>query len=473
MKKPDLLKAKQRTNEAIKTKTNEYIVKENLKKLGLNKKYYIKTYGCQMNEHDSENIKAILEDMSFTETEDMESADLILLNTCAIRENAHNKVFGMIGRIKNLKEKNPNLIAGICGCMAQEEVVVNEILERYNFLDIVFGTHNIHNLPNILYTAINKKDLEIEVLSIEGNVVENIPVKRDSKYKAWVNIMYGCDKFCTYCIVPYTRGKQRSREPIYIINEVKELVEKGYQEVTLLGQNVNAYGKDLNINYDMSNLLESVAKTGINRIRFVTSHPWDFNDKMIETIKKYKNIMPYIHLPLQSGSDSILKLMGRRYTKKSYIELYKKLKEALPNSSITTDIIVGFPNETEEDFNETLDVVNTCKFDGAFTFIFSPRVGTPAAKMADNVTQEEKNERLYKLNELINKYSKEANDKYLNKIVPVLIEGTSEKDDSMLMGYTDTMKLVNVKAPKENIGKIINVKIKEIKTWSMDGEIAE
>ena len=473
MKTPDMLKAKLRTREEIKTKTNEYIVKENLKKLGLNKKYYVKTYGCQMNEHDSENIKAILEDMSFTETDDMESADLILLNTCAIRENAHNKVFGMIGRIKNLKEKNPNLIAGICGCMAQEEVVVNEILERYNFLDIVFGTHNIHNLPNILYTAINKKDLEIEVLSIEGSVIENIPAKRESKYKAWVNIMYGCDKFCTYCIVPYTRGKQRSREPKYIIEEVKELVEKGYQEVTLLGQNVNAYGKDLNINYDMSNLLEDVAKTGINRIRFVTSHPWDFNDRMIEVIKKYDNIMPYIHLPLQSGSDSILKLMGRRYTKKSYIELYNKLKSAMPNSSITTDIIVGFPNETEEDFNETLDVVNTCKFDGAYTFIFSPRVGTPAAKMADNVTLEEKNERLYKLNELINKYSKEANDKYINKIVPVLIEGISEKDESMLMGYTDTMKLVNVKADKKYIGKIINVKIKEIKTWSMDGEIAE
>ena len=473
MNKPDMLKAKLRTREEVKIKTNEYIVKENLKKLGFNKKYYVKTYGCQMNEHDSENIKAILEDMSFTETDDMENADLILLNTCAIRENAHNKVFGMIGRIKNLKEKNPNLIAGICGCMAQEEVVVNEILEKYNFLDIVFGTHNIHNLPNILYTAINKKDLEVEVLSIEGEIIENIPVKRDSKYKAWVNIMYGCDKFCTYCIVPYTRGKQRSREPIYIIDEVKELVKKGYQEVTLLGQNVNAYGKDLNINYDMSNLLEDVAKTGINRIRFVTSHPWDFNDSMIEVIKKYDNIMPYIHLPLQSGSDSILKLMGRRYTKKSYIELYNKLKSALPNSSITTDIIVGFPNETEEDFNETLDVVNTCKFDGAYTFIFSPRVGTPAAKMADNVSLEEKNKRLYKLNELINKYSKEANDKYLNRIVPVLIEGTSEKDENMLMGYTDTMKLVNVKADKKYIGKIINVKIKEIKTWSMDGEITE
>jgi len=473
MQKPDLLKAKCRTTKEVLIKTNEYIVKENLKKLGLNKKYYVKTYGCQMNEHDSENIKAILEDMSFTEASIMEEADLILLNTCAIRENAHNKVFGYLGRIKHLKQSKPELIVGVCGCMAQEEVVVNEILEKYKWLDIVFGTHNIHNLPNILYTSINKKDLEVEVLSIEGDIIENIPVKRDSKYKAWVNIMYGCDKFCTYCIVPYTRGKQRSREPEYIIEEVKKLVEEGYQEVTLLGQNVNAYGKDLKTDYGMSNLLEDVAKTGIKRVRFVTSHPWDFNDEMIEIIKKHENIMPYIHLPLQSGSNQILKLMGRRYTKESYIELYKKLKAALPYSSITTDIIVGFPNETEEDFQNTLDVVNECKFDGAFTFIFSPRIGTPAAKMADNVTLEEKNNRLYKLNELINKYSKEANDKYLNKIVPVLIEGTSEKDNAMLMGYTDTMKLVNVKGNKEDIGKIKKTKITDVKTWSMDGEITE
>ena len=473
MLKPNLLEAKKRTSEKIFSQTHEYIIGENLKNLGLNKKYYVKTYGCQMNEHDTENIKAILEDMSYTETDDMECADLILLNTCAIRENAHNKVFGMLGRIKYLKETRPDLIAGICGCMAQEEVVVNEILEKYNYLDIVFGTHNIYNLPNILYTSINKKDLEVEVLSIEGNVIENLPVKRDSKIKAWVNIMYGCDKFCTYCIVPYTRGKQRSREPKYIIEEVNDLVNKGYKEVTLLGQNVNAYGKDLNINYTMSDLLRDVAQTGISRVRFVTSHPWDFDDSMIDVISSYKNIMPYIHLPLQSGSDSILKLMGRRYTKKSYIELYNKLKKAMPNCSITTDIIVGFPNETVDDFNETLDVVNTCKFDGAYTFVFSPRVGTPAAKMADNVTLDEKNNRLYQLNELVNKYSHLANDKYLGKVVPVLIEGISEKDSSMLMGYTDTMKLVNVKGTSESIGKIVNVRIKDVKTWSMDGEIAD
>ena len=470
---PNLLEAKKRSNKEVLVKTNEYIVKDNLKKLGLGKKYFVKTYGCQMNEHDTENIKAILEDMSFTETSDMDNADLILLNTCAIRENAHNKVFGMIGRIKHLKESRPNIIAGICGCMAQEENVVNEILEKYNWLDIVFGTHNIYNLPNILYETINKKDLEVEVLSIEGDVVENIPVKRDSKYKAWVNIMYGCDKFCTYCIVPYTRGKQRSRKKEFILEEVEQLVKDGYKEVTLLGQNVNAYGKDLDTNYNMSNLLEDVAKTGIERVRFVTSHPWDFTDDMIDIISKYDNIMPYIHLPLQSGSSRILKLMGRRYSKEDYLTLFNKIKEKVPNCSITTDIIVGFPGETKEDFEETLDVVNKCKYDSAFTFIFSPREGTPAARMKDDVTLEEKNNRLYELNELINKYSKDANDKYLNKVVPVLLEGTSEKDDSMLMGYTDTMKLVNVKAGKNLIGKIVNVKITDVKTWSMDGKVVD
>ncbi len=468
---PSLEKAKCRTKKEVLVKTNDYIIKENLKELGLNKKYFIKTYGCQMNEHDSENIKAILEEMSFEYTDEMEDADLILLNTCAIRENAHNKVFGYLGRIKHLKETKPNIIVGLCGCMAQEEVVINEILEKYNWLDIVFGTHNIHALPDILLKALKDKKINVEVLSIEGDVVENIPVKRDSKYKAWVNIMYGCDKFCTYCIVPYTRGKQRSRLPEFIIEEVNKLVTDGYKEVTLLGQNVNAYGKDLDINYGMANLLEDVANTGIERIRFVTSHPWDFTDEMIEIIKKYDNIMPYIHLPLQSGSNNILKLMGRRYTKESYLKLFEKLKKTIPNVSITTDIIVGFPNETLDDFNETLEVVNKCKFDSAFTFIFSPREGTPAAKMNDSISLEEKNRRLYELNEVVNKYALENNMKYLNQTVKVLLEETSKKDENMLVGYTETMKLVNVKADKKYIGKIVDVKITDVKTWSMDGTI--
>ena len=469
MLKPNLLEAKKRTKNKVSIKLDDYKITPFQKQIGENKKYYIKTYGCQMNEHDSENIKAILEEMAFIETDVMEEADIILLNTCAIRENAHNKVFGMIGRVKHLKEEKENIILGLCGCMAQEEAVVDEIIKKYPCVDIVFGTHNLHNLPKILETSIKNKQQEIEVYSIEGDVIENIPVKRDSKYKAWVNIMYGCDKFCTYCIVPYTRGKQRSREPKYILEEIESLVKKGYKEVTLLGQNVNAYGKDLDINYTMSNLLLDVAKTKIERIRFVTSHPWDFTDEMIEVIKNNPNIMPYIHLPLQSGSNRILKLMGRRYTKEEYLTLYKKLKDNIPNVSITTDIIVGFPGETRKDFEQTLDVVEKCKYDSAFTFIFSPREGTPASRMNDNVSIDEKNKRLYELNDLVNEYANEANQRYLNKTTKVLIEGIGEKGN--LFGYTDTMKLVNVDGDKSNIGKIVDVKITDIKTWSLDGII--
>lgn len=469
MLKPELKEAKKRTKNLVNIK--KYEIDDNLKTLGKGKTYFVKTYGCQMNVHDSENIKAILEQMGFKEEESMEKADLILLNTCAIRENAHNKVFGMIGRIKHMKEERPNIIAGVCGCMAQEEVVVNEILDKYNWLDFVFGTHNIYQLPEVLNNALNKKKIEVEVYSCEGDIIEDMPAKRDSKYKAWVNIMYGCDKFCTYCIVPYTRGKQRSRRFGDIIREVKQLKEDGYKEVTLLGQNVNAYGKDLNLEYDMADLLEEVAKIGIERVRFITSHPWDFTDKMIEVIGKYPNIMPYIHLPLQSGSNKILKLMGRRYTKESYLELFKKIKETIPNVSVTTDIIVGFPGESEEDFNDTLSVVNECKYDSAFTFIFSPREGTPAANMNDDIPLEEKEKRLYKLNDLVNKYAKEANETYKDKVVKVLLENESDKE-GMLAGYTETMKLVNVKADKSKLGQIVDVKITNVKTWSMDGEIA-
>ena len=467
MNLPNLNDARRRTKGKVEILDN-YKITEEQKTLGLNKKYFVKTYGCQMNEHDSENIKAILEDMGYTATDNMEDANLIILNTCAIRENAHNKVFGLLGRIKHMKQTK-EVMVGFGGCMAQEEVIVDEILNKYKWIDFVFGTHNIYDLPNIIEKSKNKQ--EIDVFSIEGDVIENIPVKRDSKYKAWVNIMYGCDKFCTYCIVPYTRGKQRSRLPKYIIDEVNKLIKDGYKEVTLLGQNVNAYGKDLDIDYNMANLLEDVAKTNIERVRFVTSHPWDFNDDMIDVISKYKNIMPYIHLPLQSGSDKILKLMGRRYTKEEYITLYNKLKSKIPNCAITTDIIVGFPNETKEDFQDTLDVVNICKYDGAFTFIFSPRIGTPACRMKDDISLQEKEERLQTLNNLVNKYSKENNLQYLNKIVPVLLEDYSSKNSSYLKGYTDTMKLVNVKADSSYLGKIVNVKITSVKTWSMDGEI--
>ena len=466
---PEQKEARKRTKNKVITKNYEIL--DEYKNIGDNKTYFIKTYGCQMNVHDSENIKAILEELGFTEVEEMEKADLILLNTCAIRENAHNKVFGMIGRIKHLKEEKPSIIAGICGCMAQEEGVVEEILSKYKWLDIVFGTHNIHELPSIIYKNMQSRSLEVEVYSCEGDIIEGMPAKRDSKYKAFVNIMYGCDKFCTYCIVPYTRGKQRSRNPKDIICEVEKLKNDGYKEVTLLGQNVNAYGKDLDISYDMSDLLSDVASTGIERVRFVTSHPWDFTDRMIEIIAKYDNIMPYIHLPLQSGSDRILKLMGRKYSKNEYLTLFKKIKKTIPNVSITTDIIVGFPGESDEDFEETLDVVKKCKYDSAFTFIFSPREGTPASKMEDNIPLNVKEERLHKLNELVNKYSLKANQKYLGKTVKVLLDSVSFKNQDLLAGYTDTMKLVNVKAPKNKIGQIVLVKINNVQTWSMDGEI--
>lgn len=471
MNLPNLDSARVRTKSKTIITRDDYQVPTSMKEVGKNKHYCIYTYGCQMNVHDSENISAIMEDMKYTKVEDMDNADVIILNTCAIRENAHNKVMGMLGRVKHLKVTNPDIITIFCGCMAQEEAITDELRKKYKFVDIIMGTHNIHKLPLYLENTIKTNTQDIEVFSIEGSVYEGIPVKRDSKYKAWVNIMYGCDKFCTYCIVPYTRGKQRSRKKEEIINEVINLKNEGYKEVTLLGQNVNAYGKDFDGNYGMNDLLRDVANTGIERVRFVTSHPWDFTDEMIDIIASYDNVMPYIHLPLQSGSDRILKLMGRRYSKEEYITLFNKIKEKIPNASITTDIIVGFPGETEEDFNHTLDVVNECKYDSAFTFIFSPREGTPAAKMEDTITKTEKEQRLYKLNEIINKYAKEKNDALIGKVVPVLLENVSAKDENMLAGYTDTMKLVNVKASKDNIGKIVNVKITDAKTWSLDGEI--
>ena len=470
MKLPDIKEARVRTKNKTEVLYDKYKVPSSVCHIGEGKTYSILTYGCQMNVHDSENIKGIMEDLGFEEKEDYTLSDVIILNTCAIRENAHNKVVGILGRIKKLKEDNPNIITIIGGCMPQEEGISNMLKDKYKWVDIVLGTHNIYDIPSLLDNFIKEKKQNIEVYSIEGDIIENIPVKRDSNYKAWVNIQYGCDKFCSYCIVPYTRGKQRSRLPKDILKEINTLKEKGYKEVTLLGQNVNAYGKDLDINYTMSNLLEDVSKTKIDRIRFVTSHPWDFTSDMIDIIAKYDNIMPYIHLPIQSGSDNILKKMNRRYTIEEYKKLFYELKSKIKNVSITTDIIVGFPNETEEDFQKTLDIYNELKYDLAYTFIYSPREGTPASKMEDNVPLEEKEERLQRLNKVVNKYAKENNEKYLGKTVSVLLEGYSDKGGK-LMGYTDTMKLVNVKADPSLIGQIKEVLITDVKTWSMEGEI--
>ena len=451
----------------------DYKLDADYKDIGKNKTYYVKTYGCQMNEHDSENIKAMLEALGFTEVEDYKKADLVLLNTCSIRENAHNKAFGMLGRLKHLKEEKKDLIIGLCGCMAQEVGVVDEILHKHKYVNFVFGTHNLHRLPYLINENLKTNKQTIEVYSKEGNLIEGMPVKRQNNYTAYVNIIYGCDKFCTYCIVPYTRGKQRSRNKDDIIKEVEDLVKDGYQEVTLLGQNVNAYGKDLDINYGMENLLEDVAKTNIPRVRFMTSHPWDFTDKMIEVIAKYPNIMPSVHLPVQAGSNRILKLMGRRYTKESYLELFHKIKDTIPNVSISTDIIVGFPGETEDDFKETLDLAEQCKYDNAFTFIYSPRENTPAAKLEDNVTLAEKEDRLHRLNEVVNKYFLENNEKLIGKTVKVLVSGNNTNGKDGMYGYTNTNKLINFEGCNNLTGKIINVKVTNAKTWSLDGEIDE
>jgi len=438
------------------------------------KTFFLKTYGCQMNEHDSENIVALLCNLGFSQIEDYEDADLVLLNTCSIRENAHNKAFGFLGRLKHLKNKRKDLLVGLCGCMAQEASVVDEILKNYKWVDFVFGTHNLYQLPNIIDRAIEENKQQIEVFSQEGDLVEGLPVVRSNGYKAYVNIIYGCNKFCTYCIVPYTRGRERSRKKEDILKEIDQLIQEGYKEVTLLGQNVNAYGKDLYDNYSLANLLEDIAKKDIPRIRFMTSHPWDFTDSMIEVIGKYENIMPSVHLPVQSGSSRILKLMGRRYSREEYMKLFYKIKKTVPNVAISTDIIVGFPGEKEEDFLQTLSLVEECKYDNAFTFIFSKREGTPACKLKDDVSLEEKEMRLQRLNKVVNKYFLENNKKLEGTVVPVLVEGPSEKKNNMFFGYTDTNKLINFVSNKQlNAGDIVNVKVLSAKTWSLDGETVE
>ena len=442
---------------------------DSLKNKYMGKTFFIKTYGCQMNEHDSEVIEALLKLLGFSKIDDYLKADLIILNTCSIRENAHNKAFGMLGRIKHLKQEKPDVMVGICGCMAQEASVVDTILRDYRFVNFVLGTHNLNELPKVLDDSYEKKSLEVEVYSREGDLVEDVPVVRTNSYKAYVNIIYGCDKFCTYCIVPYTRGRERSRKKEDILKEVDSLIQDGFQEITLLGQNVNAYGKDIYDDYNLGDLLEEIALKNIPRIRFMTSHPWDFTDKMIEVIGKYKNIMPSVHLPVQSGSNKILKLMGRRYTRESYLELFHKIKKMVPGVSISTDIIVGFPGEEEEDFLETMSLVEECQFDNAFTFIFSKREGTPACRLDDFVSLEEKEERLQRLNTLVNTIFLEKNKKLVGTTLKVMVEGNSEKD-GMYYGYSETNKLINFSSDKEcQPGDIIDVEVVDAKTWSLDG----
>ncbi|WP_077617899.1 tRNA (N6-isopentenyl adenosine(37)-C2)-methylthiotransferase MiaB [Bacillus sinesaloumensis] len=470
---PSLKDAKKRGKEQV-NYLKEFSIPEDMIHAGKGKRFLIRTYGCQMNEHDTEVMAGIFMEMGYEPTENTEDADIILLNTCAIRENAENKVFGELGHLKPLKLENPNLIIGVCGCMSQEESVVNKILEKHQFVDMIFGTHNIHRLPYIVKEAMFSKEMVVEVWSKEGDIIENLPKVRKGNIKGWVNIMYGCDKFCTYCIVPYTRGKERSRRPEDIIEEVRHLARQGYQEITLLGQNVNAYGKDFeDVKYGLGDLMDELRKIDIPRIRFTTSHPRDFDDHLIEVLAKGGNLMEHIHLPVQSGSSQVLKLMSRKYTRESYLELVRKMKEQIPNASFTTDIIVGFPNETDEQFEETMSLYREVEFDSAYTFIYSPREGTPAAKMEDNIPMEVKKERLQRLNALVNEISAKKNLAYKDQIVDVLVEGESKNNPEVLAGYTSKNKLVNFRGPKSAIGKIVKVKITQAKTWTLDGEMIE
>jgi tRNA-2-methylthio-N6-dimethylallyladenosine synthase len=470
---PNLAEGKRRGKEQVNF-VNDFSIPEEFKGMGNGRKFLIRTYGCQMNEHDTEIMAGIFLALGYEPTENTDDANVILLNTCAIRENAENKVFGELGHLKSLKLEKPDLLIGVCGCMSQEESVVNKILKTYQQVDMIFGTHNIHRLPNILHEAYMSKEMVVEVWSKEGDVIENLPKVRRGKIKAWVNIMYGCDKFCTYCIVPFTRGKERSRRPEEIIQEVRQLAAQGYKEVTLLGQNVNAYGKDLEgVKYGLGDLMDELRKIDIPRIRFTTSHPRDFDDHLIEVLAKGGNLMNHIHLPVQSGSTDVLKIMARKYTREQYLELVSKIKAAIPDVSLTTDIIVGYPNETDEQFEETMSLYREVGYELAYTFIYSPREGTPAAKMQDNVPLEVKKERLQRLNALVNELSLEAMKKHEGQIVEVLVEGESKNNPEVLAGYTTKSKLVNFVAPKDVIGKVVRVKITEARTWSLNGEMVE
>ena len=469
MSEPNYRRERQRGKEEVKV-LYEQAVPEELRAFGKGKKYLIQTYGCQMNEHDTEVMKGLFEQMGFEWTEDRREADVILLNTCAVRENAEDRVFGELGHLKSLKLEKPELILGVCGCMSQEESVVGRILQKHAYVDLVFGTHNIHRLPILLRDAYFGKEMVIEVWSKEGDIIENLPKKREGM-RAWVNIMYGCDKFCTYCIVPYTRGKERSRLPEDVIAEVRELARQGYREITLLGQNVNAYGKDfIDRDYRFADLMADLSKIDIPRIRFTTSHPRDFDDRLIEVLSRGGNLVEHIHLPVQSGSTEILKRMGRKYTRESYLELVRKIKAAIPGVVLTTDIIVGFPGETEEQFEETLSLVREVGFDSAFTFIYSPRAGTPAAEMEDNVPMEVKKDRLLRLNNVVAELSKRANDALRGQVVEVLVEGRSKNNPNVLSGRTRTNKLVHFEGPAEWIGSFVHVRVTDPQTWYIKAE---
>jgi len=434
-------------------------------------KYFIETWGCQMNEEDSEKLSGMLKSQGYVRSDIKEEASVIIFNTCCVRENAELKVYGNLGALKNLKKKNPGLIIAVCGCMMQQEGIADNVIKKYPFVDIIFGTHNAYMFPEYLNRVKQEGKSIIEIVNKEEKIVEGIPVDRESDIKGFVTIMYGCNNFCTYCIVPYVRGRERSREVSDIENEIEELISKGYKEITLLGQNVNSYGKGQGEDTNFAKLLERLDKIeGLGRIRFMTSHPKDLSQEVIDTIANSKKICEHIHLPVQSGSSRILKKMNRQYDKKQYLNLVKRIKEAIPNVSLSTDIIIGFPGETEEDFQETLDLVKKVEYDSAFTFIYSKRKGTPADEMEEQIPNDIKHDRFNRLVSVVNEISAKKNKEFLGKVVEVLVEGTSKNDSTKLMGRTRTSRLVNFTGDFNSIGKLVNVEITEALSFSLNGK---
>ena len=438
------------------------------------KKYNIITFGCQMNEHDSETIAGMLQEKGCVETMSRDDSDITIINTCSVRENADKRFFGTLGQLKKLKEKNPEYVACVCGCMMQQQHIIDTIKSKYPWVDIIFGTHNIHRFPELLEKVYSEKKKIAETFEDSDQIVEGLPAKRLYKHKSFVNIMYGCNNFCTYCIVPYTRGREKSRKPEDIVREITGLVADGVKEVTLLGQNVNSYrgAGESGSECDFADLIYMINDIeGLERIRFMTSHPKDLSDKLIQAFVDCEKLCNYIHLPVQAGSDSVLKRMNRKYTREKYLEVVERLRKAVPDIAISTDIIVGFPGETEEDFEQTLSLVRSVKYDSAFTFLYSVRQGTPAAEYEDQIPEEVKHQRFDRLVDAVNADSAEKNAAYKGRIERVLVEGVSKNNEHTLPGRTEGFKLVDFEGGRELIGQMVNVEITEGKTFSLTGKI--
>ena len=434
--------------------------------------FCVTTFGCQMNARDSEKLVGILKQIGYREEANEERADFVIYNTCTVRENANMRVYGRLGQLKASKSKNPHMMIGLCGCMMQEPHVVEKLKKSYRFVDLVFGTHNIYKFAELLATRYEQGRMVIDIWKDTDKIVEDLPSERKFSFKSGVNIMFGCNNFCSYCIVPYVRGRERSRNPKDIVREIKNLVADGVVEVMLLGQNVNSYGKNLEEPMTFAELLREIEKIeGLERIRFMTSHPKDLSDDLIEVMRTSKKICKHLHLPVQSGSTSILKKMNRRYTKEQYLELVQKIKTAVPDISLTTDIIVGFPGETEEDFLETMDVVKQVRYDSAFTFIYSKRTGTPAAVMEDQIPDDVVKDRFERLLKEVQDISAEVCSVHTGKICPVLVESINDHDDALVTGRMSNNLLVHFKGDESLIGKIVDVHLTECKGFYYLGQM--